>query len=253
MKPTEDEKLLMIYYSEAAQQDIDECLQSAAACNKLDQLEADMNAIEQAQSQLELSQNKLPADYGQQLWNQIADRLETPALVPRSSESWLHRLKHMLLMPQYSFASLALVMGLVMLAFYAGRNQTGGTAFDSQLQEQLLAQNIQLHLTQSEIFLTQVNNSSGSFDSQATAQRLLSSNRIFKQALANYDGQFTNQLLQDLEPVLLEYANGASFSNTKQNHGQQPRANWVNDSNSNDLMFQIKTMKQQLAQKNDII
>ncbi len=247
MSHKDDEKLIMIYFNEADQKDIDDCLKSSEACDQLDQLEADMNAIESAPEQ-----HQLPADYGQQLWNKIADQLESPDVSTSEQESWWQKLQQMLMMPQFSLASFALVMGLVMVAFYAGQRQTGLT-IDNQLQEQLLAQNIQLHLTQSEIFLTQVSNSNGSFNSQSTAQRLLSSNRIFKQALANYDGQFTSQLLQDLEPVLLEYANGAAVGNPNQTHGQQPQVNWVKDSQSNDLMFQIKTMKQQLAQKNDII
>ncbi|MGJ8664529.1 MAG: hypothetical protein ACSHWU_12810, partial [Marinicella sp.] len=136
------------------------------------------------------------------------------------------------------------------------KNQSTGS-FDKQLQEQLLAQNINLHLTQSEIFLTQVSNGNDSFDSQAAAQRLLFSNRMFKQALVNHDSQFTHQILQDLEPILLEHANG-SPSNSTQSHGNQPQVNqagvnWVSDNKATDLMFQIKAMKQQLSQKNDII
>ncbi len=247
MKRTDDEKLLMIYFNEADQKTVDDCLKSAETCEQLNQLEADMNAINSAPEQ-----HELPADYGQQLWNQIADQLESPEPNTVSHTSWWQKLINSLMMPQYSLASFALVMGLVMVAFYAGQRQTGVT-IDNQLQEQLLAQNIQLHLTQSEIFLTQVSNGNGAFNSQATAQRLLSSNRIFKQALANHDGQFTSQLLQDLEPILLEHANGEHTGSPNQTHGQQPQPNWVNDSKSNDLMFQIKTMKQQLAQKNDII
>lgn len=247
MKHKDDEKLLMIYFNEADQKTVDDCLKSADTCDLLNQLEADMNAIDSAPEH-----HELPADYGQQLWNQIADQLETTEQTTTQTTSWWQKRLHSLMMPQYSLASLALVMGLVVVAFYAGQRQTGMT-IDNQLQEQLLAQNIQLHLTQSEIFLTQVSNGNGSYDSQATAQRLLSSNRIFKQALANHDGQFTSQLLQDLEPILLEHANGEYNGNPNQTHGQQPQPNWVNDSKSNDLMFQIKTMKQQLAQKNDII
>jgi len=244
MKNENDEKLLMIYFNEASQKDIDDCLKSKAQCEQLDQLEADMSAIEQAQNQ-----HQLPADYGQQLWQKIADQLEQPAAAA-SRRPWLASLREWFLVPQYSIASMALVLGLVLTAFWAGRNQTDGLINDT-LQSQLLAQNIQLHLTQSEIFLTQVKHGTGSIDQQATAQRLLSSNRIFKQALANQEGHFTNQLLQDLEPILVEYANGAPATSGDQN--QQPKANWVSDQNARDLMFQIKTMKRQLAQKNDII
>ena len=249
MKSTEDEKLLMIYFNEAQQKDIDQCLSSPERCDQLDQLEADMNAIETLQQK----QHDLPEDYGQQLWHQIADKLVAEEVKPKSGVSaWLPSLKNMFLVPQYSLASFATIMALVLLAFYTGRNQNN-EIIGSELQELLLAQNIQLHLTQSEVFLTQVSNDNGSYNSQVTAQRLLSSNRIFKQALANHKGHFTSQLLQDLEPILLEYANGSAPNPSEQTHGKQPQANWVSDSKSNDLMFQIKVMKQQLAQKNDII
>lgn len=247
MNHKDDEKLLMIYFNEADEPTRDAGLQSAEVCDQLNQLEADMNAIERAAEQ----QHPLAADYGQQLWERIADRLEEPSGFELPRQSWWQKLQNYLLMPQYSLASFALVMGLVMGSFYLGKNQTD-SALSQQLQEQLLAQNIQLHLTQSEIFLTQVNNGQGAFDSQATAQRLLSSNRLFKRALAQHDSQFTSQLLQDLEPILLEYANGTAGGTTPQTHGQ-PRVNWVKDSSSGDLMFQIKTMKQQLAQNNDLI
>ncbi|MCX7553357.1 hypothetical protein OS175_05660 [Marinicella sp. S1101] len=243
MKHIDDEKLLMVYLGEASQEETDAVLQSKQACEQLDQLEADMQAIENASNAH--NQNPLPADYGQQLWHQIADQLESPA---ENKVSWWHKLQSYMLQPHYSLASFVLVAGLVMVAFWAGRQQVNG-GIDGQLQEQLLAQNIQLHLTQSEIFLTQVSNGNGTSTMQSTAQRLLTSNRIFKQALANYEGQFTQQILKNLEPVLLEYANNPA----NQIHGQQPAANWVNNSTSNDLMFQIKTMKKQLAEKNDII
>jgi len=252
MKAVDDEKILMIYFNEANKKDVDKCLKSVACCQKLDQLEVDMKAIDNIQEQ-----HNLPNDYGQQLWLKIADQIERPQdASDKSSSDWLTRFKQILLMPQFSLASLVVVMGMVLLAFYAGQQQNQGI-LGQQTQEQLLAQNIQLHLSQSEIFLTQVSNGNSKTSVQATAQKLLASNRIFKQALTQYKGQFTSQLLTELEPLLLEFANGTALKNNlrtpEQIHGKQAKANWVNDSLSNDLMFQIKAMKQQLAQKNDII
>ena len=256
--PNNDEKLLLVYFKEANQQAIDEGLKDTEFCQQLDQLESDMNTIEQAYRE---NQPQLPEDYGQQLWHQIADKL-TVEQVSKFQEkspsiSWAQKFKNWVLVPQYSLASFVVVAGLVMVAFFVGKQQNTAV-LGIGLQEQLLAQNIQLHLTQSEIFLTQVNNDNGSYNSRATAQRLLSSNRIFKQALSQHDGQFTHQLLQDLEPILLEYANDSQNHDSTdvdpyQSHGTQPQANWVKNSQPKELMFQIKAMKQQLAQKNDII
>lgn len=251
----QEQQVLMAYYQEIKQQELDECLKDPDRRYELKQLEADMLAIEQRLSQ---DQPQLPVDYGQQLWLKVADQIEkSNNKAPSKRSNWLQQFKNLILMPQYSLASVAVFMGLIMVAFYAGK-QHNGENLGVDLQEQLLAQNIQLHLTQSEIFLTQVSNDSSNYNTQATAQRLLSSNRIFKQALANHPGQLTHQILQELEPVLLEFANQSSDNDLtgvtpKQTHGQQPQANWVNDSKSNDLLFQIKTMKQQLTQKNDLI
>jgi hypothetical protein len=242
MKPIDDEKLLMIYFDEADKADIEEGLKSPEMCRQLDQLEADMNTIDNAQN----TGHTLSDDYGQQLWNQIADRLPEAEPATGQGANFWQRLTSWLMQPQYSLASVATVMSLVMVAFWAGRQQTNNT-LDDNLQQQLLAQNIQLHLTQSEIFLTQVSNGNGVSGAQLTAQRLLTSNRIFKQALAGQQGQVTQQLLQELEPVLLEYANGAPADT------QQPRANWVSEQNNRGLMFRIKTMKQQLTKRDEII
>jgi len=243
MKHIDDEKLLNVFLGEASKEETDAVLKSKQACDQLDQLEADMQAIENASNAH--NANPLPDDYGQQLWQQIADQLESPA---ENKVSWWHKLQRFMLQPQYSLASFVLIAGLIMVAFFAGRQQVNG-GIDGQLQQQLLAQNIQLHLTQSEIFLTQVSNGNGTGSMQSTAQRLLTSNRIFKQALANQEGQFTQQILQNLEPVLLEHANKPA----NQTPGQQSPANWVNNVQSNDLLFQIKAMKHQLAEKNNII
>lgn len=241
MKPIDEEKLLMIYFDEAEKADIDQCLNSAESCRLLDQLEADMKTIDQAQNN-----HSLPDDYGQQLWNRIADRLPQSAEPPADQANRWQRFIGWMMVPQYSLASVATVVALVMVAYFSGRQQSDWNSNDA-LQQQLLAQNIQLHLTQSEIFLTQVSNGNGISNARSTAQRLLMSNRIFKQALAGQNGQFTSQLLQELEPVLLEYANGAPADT------QQPRPNWVNEQNNGQLMFRIKAMKQQLAHQNELI
>ena len=246
MNHKDEEKLLMIYLNEASQQDIDDFLASPESCEQLDQLEADMNAIEQFHQQ-----HVLPDDYGQQLWHKIADKLEPAATNESAAMSWLLTLKKWLLQPQYSLASFFGVLLLLFAAFWAGK-QHNSPVLNQQLGEQLLAQNVQLHLAQSEIFLTQVSNGKETTNHQMMAQRLLSSNRIFKQALTQYEGQFTYQLLSDLEPILLQYANGAP-TYRQGSSDQQPRASWVNHTGSTDLMLQIKAVKQQLATENDII
>ena len=47
-KPISDQDLLMIYFKEAQQQ-LDDCLNDPESCQRLDQLEAHMKTIEEAQ------------------------------------------------------------------------------------------------------------------------------------------------------------------------------------------------------------
>ena len=102
----------------AEEKEVDACLKNPQACQQLDQLETDMRLIEQAQDQ-----QALPDDYGQQLWQQIADQLQPENnSLPKEPVNWLQRLKDTLLVPQFSIASLVLVTGLVMVAFFAGRH-----------------------------------------------------------------------------------------------------------------------------------
>ena len=103
MNPIDDEKLMMIYFDEAEKADIEEGLKSPELCQQLDQLEADMNIIDNAQN----AGHTLPDDYGQQLWNQIADRLPDAPAVPTTGANFWQRLSAWLMQPQYSLASVA--------------------------------------------------------------------------------------------------------------------------------------------------
>ncbi|WP_154223022.1 hypothetical protein [Marinicella rhabdoformis] len=237
-----EEKLMLLHMGELSPEESAELLKSAEVCKQLNLLEADMQAFELK------TQNPLPEDYGHQLWNRISEdikaeetRFNEPGFFKKLAD-WFHT-------PQFSFASMAMVAMLVVTAYWMGRQDV---IENTDFSQQLLAQNIQMHLTQSEIFLTQVshasNNSTGGntgTELQTMAQRLLISNRIYKKALAGYNSQFTQQVLSDLEPVLLEVANRsktqlAVMPNTGNNRAQ-------------DLLFQVKSMKKQLANDNVII
>ena len=195
-----------------------------------------MNLIEQAQTT-----RQLPDDYGEQLWAKIeGDIPDRPNQNPWFSGwfDWLHQ-------PRYSLASVVLVAGFCVAAYLLGAHQSPSNGADWQ--NQLLAQNIQMHLTQSEIFLTQVANTPANAQNrqrnQQQAQYLLTNNRLFKNALKGQDSQLTQSLINQLEWVLLEHANNPdSIQATNQT-----------ESTHNQLLFNVKAVKNQLAGNQEII
>lgn len=233
-----EEQLMLLHMGELSPEESRELLKSPEVCERLKQLEADMQAFK---TQL---QNPLPDDYGHQLWQRISDKIAQPEATFKEPP-WLRKVADWFHTPQFSFASMAMVAMLVLTAYWMGRQDV---IDETDFGQQLLAQNIQMHLTQSEIFLTQAKNEDlGNIQLQTMAQRLLTSNRIYKRAAASHDGQHTALLLSNLEQILLEYANGAPSESTtlpalqdKSNRGQE-------------LLFQVKSMKQQMAKDDTII
>ncbi len=153
-------------------------------------------------------------------------------------------LKQLFTIPKYTLLSFLILFTFVGVDLLTGRNQIPIIAFvKSTLQTQLLSQNVKEHLTQSEIFLTQVSNDNNPLEAKATAEKLLIFNRILRRELTKEKDLMASQLLSDLEPILLEFANGAP------SESQANPASLVKQVKSSNLMFQIKAMKLQLAGK----
>ncbi len=235
-----EEKLMLLYMGELSAQESTELLKSAKVRKQLKSLEAAMHSFELQHS------NPLPEDYGHQLWNRIREGIK-PAGKGFKQAGIFKRISDWFHLPQYSFVTMSMVAMLVLSAYWMGRQEG---AVDSNLGQQLLAQNIQMHLTQSEIFLTQASHQSDErigAELQTMAQRLLNSNRIFKRALTSHEGQYTALLLSNLELVLLEYANGSAT------HSITLPANQEQTTAGQNLLFQVKSIKQQLAKDNNLI
>ncbi len=234
-----EEQLMMLYFGELGSKESKRLLRSPEVCAALRQLETDMQVIEQQDN------NPLPDDYGHQLWDRISGRIDASG--QRQKEAGWQRFIQWIAVPQYSFASLMLAALLVLSAYWIGRNEHSDIT-TNDISGQLLAGNIQMHLTQSEIFLTQASNQDLDRNQlQTMAQRLLVSNRIFKRAAANHEGQHTALLLSNLEQILLEYANGAPSESTTL-PAMQDKSN-----RGHDMLFQVKSMKQQMAKDENII
>ena len=238
-----DYDLLMVYLNECEDKELQQqILSSASACRRLEQLEKDMNSIETTINPIDTDN-----EYGHQLWNKISNQLHQPEKL-----NLFERTKLKLFAPQFSFVGLAAVFVASLTFYILGANQNSPIVDENNISNQLLAQNIQFHLAQSDIFLTHVSNMPEQSQTPMmlnTARLLLSSNRIFKSAIANNqytnepNNQHINQLLIELEQVLTE------ISNSSPEQKQQQVYDFTNDQ----LLYKVKSINQQLKNDNTLI
>jgi len=232
-----DYKLLMLYLEEhddpTLQQQVSD---SEELSTQFKQLQDDMYKLE-----TQMQQHQPDEKYGVHVWEQIADKLETPQQASATEkQSWLSHWLSGLPQLRFSFATVAGLMLVVTFSFFM-LNRTIQQPAEAHLDQRLLAQSIHRHLTQTEIFLTRLSNSTDGYqpDFHQTAQQLLSSNRLFKAAVAEQNSPHLSLLLSDLERVFLELANQPENSPRFLNSNQQRVA-------EQNLLFKVKTMAHQL-------
>ena len=227
MKTFTDYEILMVYLKECEDKQLEnDILSSPEACKRLAELEIEMDHIED-----NLNNDNLADDYGSQLWNNIASKLDEPQQL-----SWFNKLSRFILTPNFSKTGLAALLIASVSFYFIGHNQA---ELDNQNNNnQLLAQSMQLYLAQTDVFLTQVKNSPNQSHSPlmlTTAKQLLSTNRIFKAANTNRQDKQMSRLLTEIEQVLTEFSNSSA---------QQPK-NYLYDY-TNELLFKVKSTKKQL-------
>ena len=227
---------LMIYLNECEDKElVNRTLTSKQGCKQLESLQKDMQTIENNINEYSLNQ-----DYGSDLWNKIADKLEN---VPKTT--WFQRLFIQLQQPKFSAIGLVALFTVASSFYLMGRNQSVVDNDSNQLNQNLLAQNMQFHLAQTDMFLTQISNMSQQQSSPVlvnTAQSLLTSNRIFKNAYANKGNNRLINLLTELEQVLIEVSNG----------NRQYSQKYIQDYTNNGLLFKVKSINQQLKSQKTI-
>jgi len=227
MKTFSDYEILMVYLKECEDKQLEhEILSSPQACKQLAELERQMSFIEN-----NLNHENLVDDYGLQLWNKIAPQLEASKPV----NLW-QKLSQVIISPSFSEVGIVAVFVASISFYFIGHNQA--LLEKDNGNSQLLAQNIQLHLVQTDIFLTQIKNMPEMSQSPmmiTTAKQLASSNRIFKAASRNSDDKQISRLLTEIEQVLIEISNSSV---------DQPK-NYLYDYNK-ELLFKVKNMNKQL-------
>jgi hypothetical protein len=206
------EDLVLHYYGEEAREnagaaEVEQHLAACEACRaEFRSLQRVLNTVES------LPTPDRSAEYGSAVWQRIA-----PQLGPRASSGrwrWLFSFR------TWSFA--AAMAAVVVLAFLAGRHgappvPAKSTAAAKQTRERILLVAVGDHLERSQMVLAELVNAGEpgkggldvSYERQA-ARDLVESNRLYRLTAASTGDASTASLLDELERVLLDIANGPS-------------------------------------------
>ncbi len=209
---TEDEMILLHYKemkdSASARRHLDSCDECRAG---LEALASDLAPL----GQLEVPQRG--AQYGAQVWERIAPRLEAR---PARTTS---RLDSIVVRHRAVWAIAAAMILMLAAGFLAGRLLPRPTVVDpanvaqaapGDGRERILRAAVDEHLQRSQRMLVDLANAGGTnvpldvTRSQERAEELLSDNRLYRQTAAQRGDAAAAQVLDDLERSLLEIARG---------------------------------------------
>jgi len=156
------------------------------------------------------------ANYGAQVWRKLEPRFKQK--LSGRSNGWARWLTPVL-WPMRHWAATAAMAGLVLAAFLAGRyyplpRQSSQMASSAgQVRERILLVAVGDHLERSQMVLVELVNArpGQALDISSEQQRagdLVSENRLYRQTAARTGDASVAGVLDELEPVLLEIANG---------------------------------------------
>ena len=193
MRHWTDEELMLHYYCEA-EGDRDH-LDSCADCQeRMRQLEAALALAS------DLKVPDRPAEYGWQVWQRVE-----PQLTPRRRAT---------VIPWPRWIAVGALAASLIVAFYLGRHsrpEPETYALRPEVRERLLNAALADHLDRSQRVLMELVNSRGgdaSLDT-ATIEDVVAANRLYRLAAQRQGDQRTVAVLEDLERLLVEAANGA--------------------------------------------
>jgi hypothetical protein len=187
--------------------------------------------------------------YGAETWMKISPQL---AATQKEASGFFDSMRAALARPRFSFAGVAAVTVVAVLAFVLGRqgSQPGSTAIvETGLPQvaameldngRLLTSSVSGHLDQLNIVLTEFVNmdESSAFDAERVTDMLVA-NRLYRQSAAARGDQKLATFLAALEPLLIELAYEAyQDSPATRNRMQQE----VRDS----LLFRVRAVNQHL-------
>lgn len=211
MKPISDDDLVLLYYGEHEDPGLAARVAGDAELSRrFDAIGAELGRLDR------FAPPPSDDDYGADTWLAISTRL---AESDNRRAGVLESLRHVLARPRFSFAGVAAMAFVAVLAFLLGRQGTmsvsptpgenGAPALaTSELDtERLLTASVSDHLEQMNIVLTEfaIGPESPNFGAER-ATDLLVSNRLYRQAAAARGDQQLAAFLASLEPLLIELA-----------------------------------------------
>ena len=217
MQPVNDETLVLLYYGELDAREADAVRAQLAADPALAARFAELSAALNGAPDLPVP----PRDefYGRRVWARVDATLAEPAEEGLAAR-WF---------PKLRWAGGVLVMGMVaVIAFQLGRHAPppadviAETPVADDRQARLLQASLVNHLGEAERLLTEISNSEmATVDLDAEkdwAKVLLVANRLYRYAAEQAGQHRIALLLADMEPVLIELANGAGELTPEEYH-----------------------------------
>lgn len=217
MQPVNDDKLILLYYGELDVREADALRARLAAEPELAARFAELSAALDGAPDLPVPERD--EFYGRRVWARVDAALD-------ERRGWFVTIRNAF-MPGFRFAGGVLVASMIALvAFQLGRQSSAPDANmiadaagittaapASDRQAQLLQASLVTHFDNADRLLTEIaNNRNGEVDIEAEkdwAKVLLVANRLYRYAAEQAGQHRIAQLLGDMEPVLIELANGA--------------------------------------------
>jgi len=250
MNHPSEEQLVLFHYGEAANHD--EVAGHLGACDSC-------RVHYQALQRVLAAVDSLPAleradNYGQEVWRQLRPRLAERAVHARGRSSEFLRLF------RYPRWALAGALGLLLLgSFLVGRFSSRepmsppvarrlAQPVSPPARERVLLKEISDHLERSQMALIELINSknNGAVDvsmEQILARELVAINRLFRRAAADAGEPGTANILEELETVLVEVANGPPKLSETEFAVLRQRID------SGGLLFKVKVLTAEMREK----
>jgi hypothetical protein len=211
VKHPDDEQLIALYYGEARHADaLKEHLQTCSACRE--------NFASLQQTLVALKSAPAPerdSDYGSQVWYAIANRLDRIEKQPTGQRRAGFGFRRL--------AAAGVLAAMIVAAFFAGRYWPRKpiptvASNPAQIRQGVLLVAVSDHLDHAQMMLMELVNADGTGPAQNApekvniaaeqerAQQLLVSNRLYEQTAQQTGDAEIENILNALEPVLLEIA-----------------------------------------------